>query len=107
MLPKPEASSEMLPSVYFPKSDSYEDLRYLVNASLTWAEPQGLSPLSHKPGMLMHDYNHSIEEREAGGPGVQGHPQLHSKFDVSLEFKKSCLKKFLTLLYCNLLIFKC
>lgn len=41
----------------------------------------------------MRGYNHSTEEREGGGSGVQGHPQLRSKFDVSLEFKKSCLKK--------------
>lgn len=42
----------------------------------------------------MRDYNHSTEEREGGGKsGVQGHPQLRSKFGVSLEFKKSCLKK--------------
>ena len=42
----------------------------------------------------MRGYNHSIEEREGvRESGVQGHSQLRSKFDVSLEFKKSRLKK--------------
>lgn len=32
-------------------------------------------------------------EVEAEGSGVQGHPQLHSEFEASLGYIRSCLKK--------------
>jgi hypothetical protein len=28
-----------------------------------------------------------------GGSGVQAHPQLHSKFEASLGYKRPCLKR--------------
>lgn len=35
--------------------------------------------------MMAHARNFSPREVEAGGPGVQSHPQLHSEFEVSLD----------------------
>lgn len=34
----------------------------------------------------------SALEKKAGGTGAQGHPQLHSRFEASLGYMKSCLK---------------
>lgn len=55
----------------------------------TWAHPAcrkpwGSSPGPHKPDRVAQACNPSILEVEAGGSEVQGQPQLHSKFKVSL-----------------------
>lgn len=42
---------------------------------------------------MVHGSNCSTWETEAEGPRVQGQPQLHSEFKVSLEYMKPCLKK--------------
>lgn len=34
--------------------------------------------------LIGHSCNHSIWKVETGGPGVQSHPLLHSKFKASL-----------------------
>jgi len=36
--------------------------------------------------MVVHAYNPSTWEVEARGPRAQGHPWLHSEFDVSLDY---------------------
>lgn len=46
-----------------------------------------------KPELVVHSCNPIIREVEAGGSEVQGHPQLHSKSEASLGYKRLCLKK--------------
>ena len=36
-------------------------------------------------------YNSCTVEEEAGPPGVQSHPQMHSDFEVSLGYTRPCL----------------
>lgn len=42
--------------------------------------------------VYINNTNQYMEE-EAGGHGIQGHPQLHSEFEISLAYIKSCLNK--------------
>lgn len=46
--------------------------------------------LLHKAGMAVHACNLSTREKEAGGPGLLGHPKLHSKFKFkdSLRYRR-------------------
>lgn len=37
--------------------------------------------------------NPSAQEVQAGGLGVQAHPQLHREFDASLGYKRPFIKK--------------
>lgn len=41
--------------------------------------------VSIKPSMVAHASNPSMQEVEAG-PGLQGHPQLHSEYEASLGY---------------------
>lgn len=36
--------------------------------------------------VIENPWNPSMLEMEAGKPGVQGHPQLHSEFKISLDY---------------------
>lgn len=42
---------------------------------------------------VAHSCYLSTQEMEAGGPGVQGLPQLSSKFEAILDYIQLCLKK--------------
>ena len=43
-------------------------------------------------GAWLHNVSPQLLRRKAGGTGAQGHPQLHSRFEASLGYMKSCLK---------------
>lgn len=47
--------------------------------------------------MVAHIYNSKTCEVEAGSSGIEGHPCLLSKFEVSLGYTRPCLKKNLIL----------
>lgn len=42
--------------------------------------------------MVGHVCNTSPQEVEAGGSGIQGYLQQHSKFETSLVYMRPCLK---------------
>lgn len=44
--------------------------------------------------MLAYACNPSMKELEAGGPGMQGYPQLYGDFKASLSYMKPCLKPY-------------
>lgn len=44
-----------------------------------------------EPGMVIHVYEPSLLEMEAGGLGDQGHPWLY-KFEAGLGYLSPCLK---------------
>lgn len=50
--------------------------------------------LLHKPDMAVHACNLSTREKEAG-PGLLGHPKLHSKFKFkdNLGYRRPCVKE--------------
>jgi len=43
--------------------------------------------------MVMHTYDTSSREAEAGKSGVQGHPQPHNRVKTSLTYRGSYIKK--------------
>lgn len=45
---------------------------------------------------MTHTYNPSIWEVYAGGSEIQGHLWLHSEFEASPGYMKSCIKKYKT-----------
>lgn len=65
----------------------------LWRACLACAKPRVQFPAPHTLGMRAHICNFSIQEVEAGRSAVQGHPQLHSKSEVSPECMKPVSKK--------------
>lgn len=51
------------------------------------------SPALHKTGEVAHSCNLSTWKVKAEISEVQGHPQVHDKFEVSLGCMKPCQKK--------------
>jgi hypothetical protein len=47
----------------------------------------------YKLGIVIHTWNSSTHEMEAGVLEVQGHPRLHSEFRVSLGYRRPCSKR--------------
>lgn len=43
-------------------------------------------------GMVTYACHLGTWEVEAGGPGVEGHPQLHNEFEASLGSMTPCLE---------------
>ena len=50
----------------------------------------GPSPVPHKPNMLGQANNSSTQGVEAGQSEFQSYPWLHSKFEASLSYMRSC-----------------
>jgi hypothetical protein len=45
-------------------------------------------------GRVAHICNYRTWEVEIGGPGIQGHSQLHGKSEATLGYTRPCLKKY-------------
>lgn len=56
---------------------------------------QLLLRLKMLPGTVAHTCNPSTREAQAGGLS-EGHPWVHSKFEVSLDCGRHCLKELLS-----------
>lgn len=51
-----------------------------------------LKNLMFEASVVVHVYNTSSQEVEAGGSGIEGYLQLHSKFETSLVYMRPCLE---------------